>query len=108
METLADWASFYGNRLILEQIKNKSQVLPLLSLLTQAINSDSSECVGVVKKMMLKNGINVTGDLIQTAQDRGVTKIIETLTDVPYDAKHEKENVRRRILAGDDITIGGR
>ena len=68
--------------------------------MTQAIDSDSPESVAIVNTMMKKNGMTIPSDMIQTAQERGVTKIIETLTDVPYDADHEKENVRLSILSG--------
>ena len=78
----------------------KSEVLPLELLMTQAIDSDSPESVAIVNTMMKKNGMTIPSDMIQTAQERGVTKIIETLTDVPYDADHEKENVRLSILSG--------
>ena len=57
--------------------------------------------------MMVKNGMNVTWEMIQTSQKRGVTKIIETLTGVSYDAEHEKENVRLSILRRNDKTIAG-
>ena len=73
-----------------------------------AINSDSSECVYIVHEMLVKNGMSVTWEMIQTAQKRGVTKIIETLTGVPYDAEHEKEKIRLSILNGEDKTITGR
>ena len=108
LEKLADYASFLGNHLILEQMKHKSKVLPLEFLLTQAINSDSPESVDIIHEMLIKNGMNVTWEMKQTAQKRGVTKIIETLTGVPYDADHEKENVRLSILRGKDKTIAGR
>ena len=85
-----------------------SKVLPLESLLTNTINSDSPDSVTVVKKMMVKNGMNVSQDMIQTAKKRGVTNIIETLTGDPYNAEHEKENVRLGILNGDDKTIAGK
>ena len=107
LEELADRASFHGNNLILEQMQHKSKVLPLELLLTQAINSDSPESVDIVHEMLIKNGMNVSCDMIQRAQRRGVTKIIETLTEVPYDADHEKENVRLSILSGEDKTIAG-
>ena len=61
----------------------------------------------VIHEMMVKNGMNVTWEMIQTAQKRGVTKIIETLTGLPYNAEREKENVRLSILSGEDKTITG-
>ena len=93
LEELADKASIYGNHLILEQMQHKFQVLPLAYLLSHAIISDSHESVAVIHEMLTKNGKNVTWEMIQTAQKRGVTKIIETLTRVPYDAEREKENI---------------
>ena len=62
----------------------------------------------IVHDMLVKNGMTVTWEMIQTAQRREVTKIIETLTDVPYDAENEKKNVKLSILGGDDKTIAGR
>ena len=76
--------------------------------MTKAINSDSPGSVAAVQEMMIKNGITVTWQIIQTAQKRGITKVIWTLTGVPYDAEHEKENVRLSILSGEDKTIAGR
>ena len=61
----------------------------------------------IVNKMMRKIRMTVAMDMIQTAQKRGVTKIIETLTGVPYGAVHEKENVRLSILSGDDKSVAG-
>ena len=107
LEELASWAAFLGNHLILEQMQHKSKVLPLESLLTQAINSDSPESVAAVHDMLVKNGMNVTWEMIQKAQKRGVTKVIWTLTGVPYDTEHEKENVRLSILSEEDQSISG-
>ena len=76
-------------------MKQKSEVLPLESLMTQAINSDSPESVDFIHQMLTKNGMTVTWEMIQTAQKRGVTKVIWTLTGVPYDAEHE---MKRRML----------
>ena len=75
--------------------------------MTQAINSDSPKSVDIVHEMMVKNGMTITQDMIQTAQKRGVIKIIETLSGVHYDAKHEKEKVRLSILSGYDKTVEG-
>ena len=75
--------------------------------MTQAIISDSPESVAVINKMMVKNGMTISREMIQTAQKRGVTNIIETLTGVPYDAEYEKENVKLSILRGEDKTIAG-
>ena len=108
MEKLTDRASFYGNHGILEQIHHKSKDLQLETLLIQAINSDSPESVTAICKMMKDNEMTVTWDMIQAAQKRGVTKIIETLIEVPYDADHEKENVRLSILSGDDKSVAGK
>ena len=107
LDKLAYFAAFLGNHLILEQMKHKFKVLPLESLLTQAINSDSPESVAVVHEMMVKNRMNVTWFMILLAQLRGVKKIIEILTGEPYDAEHEKKKVRLSILSGEDKTIAG-
>ena len=74
----------------------------------QAITSDCSEAVAVVSDMMRENGVTVTQGMIQTAQKRRVTEIIETITNVPYDVDREKENIRLNILSGDDISIFGK
>ena len=108
LDKLAYFAAFLGNHLILEQMKHKFKVLPLESLLTQAINSDAPESVAVIHDMMVENGMTVTWAMIQTAQKRGVTKIIETLTGVPYDTEQKMENVRLSILRGEDKTIAGK
>ena len=132
---LADKASFYGNHSILDIIQNIedektnsldastatglcgfvtnlarswfSPKLPHKLMMENAIKSDSAASVVVVSQMMRKNGITVTSAMKQTAQKRGVSKIIETLTGVPYDAEHEKENVRLSIQSGYDKTIAG-
>ena len=107
LEKLAEEASFYGNHIFLEQIQHKSSDLPLQALLTRAINSDNPESLDIVNKMMKKNGMTVARDMIQTAEKRGVTKIIEALTGVPYDADREKENVRLSILSGGNKSVAG-
>ena len=107
LDKLGDYASFLGNHLILEQMQHKSKVLPLEKLLTLAINSDSPESVDIIQEMLIKNGMTVTKKMIQTAQKRGITKIIETLTGVPYDAEQKIENVRLSILSGEDKTVAG-
>ena len=132
---LADEASLYGNPSILNIIKKIedektnsldastatglcgfvmnlarawfSPKLPHKLMMENAIKSDNFETVAIVSQMMRKNGMTVTSAMKQTAQKRGVTKIIETLTGVPYDADHEKENVRLSILSGEDKTIAG-
>ena len=132
---LADKASFYGNHSILniiQQIEDEdtnsldastasglcgfvtnlarswfSPKLPHKLMMENAIKSDSADSVVVVSQMMRKNGITVTSAMKQTAQMGGVSKIIETLTGVPYDADHEKETIRLSIMRGDDETIAG-
>ena len=76
--------------------------------MTKTIISDSPESVAVIHDMLIKNKMNVPWEIKQTAQKRGVTKIIETLTGVPYDAEHEKENVQLSILGGEYETIAGK
>ena len=132
---LADKASFYGNHSILDIIQNIedektnsldastatglcgfvtnlvstwfSPKLPHKLMMENAIKSDNFETVAIVSQIMGKNGMTVTSAMKQTAQKRGVTKIIETLTGIPYEAEHEKENVRLSILSGEDKTIAG-
>ena len=76
-------------------------------MMENAIKSDSADSVVVVSQMMRKNGMTVTSAMKQTAQKRSVTKIIENLTGIPYDAEHEKKIVRMSILNGEDKTIAG-
>ena len=132
---LADKASFYGNHSILNIIQNIegedinsldastasglcgfvtnlarswfSKKLPHKLMMENAIKSDSADSVVVVSQMMKKNGITITSAMKDTAQKRGISKIIETLTGDPYDAEREKENVRVSILRGEDKTIAG-
>ena len=132
---LADWASFYGNHSILniiQKIKDEdtnsldastatglygfvmnlastwfSPKLPHKLMMENAIKSDNFETVAIVSQMMRKNGMTVTSAMKQTAQKRSVTKIIENLTGIPYDAEHEKKIVRMSILNGEDKTIAG-
>ena len=108
LKHLAEKASFYGHQQILELLKPQSKDLPLEAMMQHAITSDCSEAVEVVSDMMRENGVHVTQEMIQTAQKRRVTKIIETITKVPYDVDHEKENTRLDILNGDDKTILGK
>ena len=133
LEKLAHEASLYGNYSILhiiqqieENNKNSltastglcglvtnfarslfSKKLPHKIMMDNVIKSDIFESVDIVNKMMKKNGMTITWDMIQAAQKRGVTQIIETLTGDPYDADHEKENVRLSIMSGDDKSVAG-
>ena len=50
----------------------------------------------------------ITLDMIKTAKKREVTKIIETLTGVAYDADREMENVRLSILSRNDKSVAGK
>ena len=108
LEYLAENASFYGHQQILERLKPKSKDLPLEVMMQKTIESDCSEAVAVVSDMMSENGVRVTQEMIQTAQKRRVTEIIETITNVPHDVDREKENIILNILIGDDIGILGK
>ena len=84
-----------------------SKKLPHKLMMENAIKSDNFETVAIVSQIMGKNGMTVTSAMKQTAQKRSVTKIIENLTGIPYDAEHEKKIVRMSILNGEDKTIAG-
>ena len=98
LKHLAEEASFCGHQQILEILKPISKHLPLEDMMHNAIKSDSSEAVLVVSDMMKKNGVRVTQEMIQTAQERKVTKIIETLTSESYNVDEEKEKRQIQIM----------
>ena len=103
MENLADRASFYGNRLILEQLQNKAKVLPLASLMTNAINSDSFETVSIIKTMMEDNKVPVTQDMINLALERKLTDVVETLLPGKVDMEQRKNNYIIKDKENDNI-----
>ena len=90
--------SFYGHQEILEILKPKSKHLPLVDMMHNAVESDSSEAVLAVSDMMRKNGVRVTQEMMQTAKKRKVTKIIETLTSESYNVDEEKEKRQIQIM----------
>ena len=101
LKHLAEEASFCGHQQILEILKPISKHLPLEDMMHNAIKSDSSEAVLVVSDMMRESGVNgvrVTQEMIQTAQERKVTKIIETLTSESYNVDEEKEKRQIQIM----------
>ena len=104
MGNLADQASFHGNHLILEQMKNKSQVLPLVTLMTNAINSDSIEAVTIMKTVMEDNKVPVTQDMINLALERKLTDVVETLLPGKYDMEQRKNNYMIKDKENDNIT----
>ena len=84
MDELADEAAFYGNNSILEILREFSRNLKLTSLLKNTIHSDNHEAVAVVKEMMDKNDVTVTKNMIDLAETRKVTKILELLRPGKY------------------------
>ena len=90
--------SFYGHQEILEILKPKSKHLPLVDMMHNAVESDSSEAVLAISDMMRKNGVRVTQEMMQTAKERKVTKIIETLTSESYNVDEEKEKRQIQIM----------
>ena len=104
LETLADEASFYGNHLILEQMKNKAQVLPLRSLMTNTINSDSFKAVSIMKTILEDNKVPVTQDMINLALERKLTDVVETLLPGKYDMEQRKNNYMIKDKENDNIT----
>ena len=85
MDKLADKAALYGNNSILEILREFSRNLKLTSLLKNTIRSDNPEAVAVVKEMMDENDVTVTEDMMDLAETRKVTKIIELLRPGKYD-----------------------
>ena len=67
-------------------------------MMHNAIKSDSSEAVLVVSDMMSENRVRVTQEMIQTAKERNVTKIIETLTSKQYNGDEEKKKRIQEIM----------
>ena len=104
MGNLADRASFYGNHLILEQMKNKAQVLPLASLMTNAINSDSFKTVSIMRTIMEDNKVPVKQDMINLALERKLTDVVETLLPGKYDMEQRKNNYMIKDKENDNIT----
>ena len=95
MDELADKAALYGNHSILENLKEFSMHLELLTLFKNAIHSDNYEAAAVVKKMMDENYVTVTQDMMDflffmMAEKRKVTKMIEII-------KPGSDNMDQRI-----------
>ena len=107
MEVLADLASFFGNHNILEILEPKSRSLPVENMMMRAIESDSSEAVAVVRRMLTQNLIPVSQIMIDTAQERKVADIINILSPGQFDAEQEKKNCRLKILNGSNKSIAG-
>ena len=104
LENLADRASFYGSHLILEQMKNKAQALPLASLMTNAINSDSFKAVSIMKTILEDNKVPVTQDMINLALERKLTDVVETLLPGKVDMEQRKKNYMIKDKENDNIT----
>ena len=85
MDKLADKAALYGNNSILEILREFSRNLKLTSLFKNTIRSDNHEAVAVVKEMMDENDVTVTEDMMDLAETRKVTKILELLRPGKYD-----------------------
>ena len=85
MDELADQAALFGNRSILENLKEFSMDLKLLKLFKNAILSDNHEAASVVKEMVDENDVTVTQDMLDLAEERKVTKIINFLRPGNYD-----------------------
>ena len=107
LEWLADLASFYGNENILKILEPKSRSLPLENMMMRAIESDSSEAVAVVRRMLKQNLIPVSQIMIDTAQKRKVADIINILSPGQFDAEQEKNNLKQKILNGSNKSIAG-
>ena len=107
LEELADLASFLGNHNILKILELNSRSLPVENMMMQAIESDSSEAVAVVRRMLTANTITVSQIMIDTAQERKVADIINILSPGQFDAEQEKKNCRLKILSGKNKSIAG-
>ena len=95
MDELADKAALFGNHFILENLKEFSSHLQLTLLFKNTIHSDNHEAVAVVKEMMDENE-NVTQELMDLAETRKVTKILELLRPGKFDMDHRRR--RKYIL----------
>ena len=88
-------------------LEPKARSLPLENMMTQAIESDSSEAVAVVRRMLTQNLIPVSQIMIDTAQERKVADIINILSPGQFDAEQEKKNFIWTILSGKIKSIAG-
>ena len=92
MDKLANEAAWFGNHFVLENIKEFSSHLKLTLLFKNTIRSDNHEAVAVVKQMMDENDVTVTEDMMDLAETRKVTKILELLRP----GKYNMDQRRRR------------
>ena len=92
---------------ILKILEPKSRSLPVEDMMMQAIESDSSEAVAVVRRMLTQNMIPVSTIMIETAQERKVADIINILSPGQFDAEQEKRNCIMIILNGKNKSIAG-
>ena len=92
MDTLADKAALFGNLSILENLKEFSMHLKLPSLFENTILSDNHEAAAVVKEMMDENDVSVTQDMMDLAEKRKVTKMLEIIRPGKFDMDQRKNN----------------
>ena len=92
MDELADKAALYGNHFILENLKEFSMHLELPSLLKNTILSDNHAAAAVVKEMMDENDVSVTQDMMDLAEERKVTKMLEIIRPGKFDMDQRKNN----------------
>ena len=80
----------------MESLKEFSSHLKLTSLFKNTIRSDNHEAVAVVKEIMDENDVTVTEDMMDLAEKRKVTKILELLRPGKYNMDHRRR--RKYIL----------
>ena len=92
MDELADKAALFGNISILENLKEFSMHLKLTSLFRNTIFSDNHEAAAIVKEMMDENYVIVTQDMMDLAEERKVTKMIDLIKPGNCDVDQRKNN----------------
>ena len=104
MDELADQAALFGNRSILENLKKFTMHLKLPSLFKKTILSVNHEAVAVVKEMMDENEVTVTQDMMDFAEERKVTKMVDLIRPGNCDIDQRKNNYLRKDQENYTIT----
>ena len=86
-------AALFGNHSILENLKELSMHLKLPSLFKNTILSDNHEAAAVVKEMMDENDVSVTQDMMDLAEERKVTKMLEIVRPGKYRVSQKKRSI---------------
>ena len=104
MDELADQAAMFGNISILQILKEFSKHLKLPSLFKNTIFSDNHEAAAIVKEMMDENYVIVTQDMMDLAEERKVTKMIDLIRPGNCDMEQRKNNYLRKDKENYTIT----